>query len=111
MWCHIQFGSKPYYRFVCGLGAVANILMMMIANLVGFCVGVDGMIDMLNHIFGTADGKNQEFILSIRIQFSFRVFKGLRFLVTVIVCLFIAVQIMFEIRETEKRKGDPRWKM
>ncbi|KAL1928870.1 hypothetical protein VTP01DRAFT_2656 [Rhizomucor pusillus] len=86
-----KFGSKPYYRFVCGLGAVANILMMMIANLVGFCVGVDGMIDMLNHIFGTAD--------------------GLKFLVTVTVCLFIAVQIMFEIRETEKRRGDPRWKM
>lgn len=42
---------------MCGLGAVANILMMMIANLVGFCVGVDGMVDMLTHIFGTVDGK------------------------------------------------------
>lgn len=31
--------------------------MMMIANLVGFCVGVDGMVDMLTHIFGTVDGK------------------------------------------------------
>ncbi|CDS09973.1 hypothetical protein LRAMOSA02650 [Lichtheimia ramosa] len=86
-----KFGHKPYYRFVCGLGAVANILMMMIANLVGFCVGVDGMVDMLTHIFGTVD--------------------GLIYLVAVTVCLFIAVQIMFEIRETEKRRGDPRWKM
>ena len=31
--------------------------MMMIANLVGFCVGVDGMMDMLKQIFGTANGK------------------------------------------------------
>jgi hypothetical protein len=29
----------------------------MIANLVGFCVGVDGMKDMLSQIFGTANGK------------------------------------------------------
>ncbi|ORZ00156.1 MBOAT, membrane-bound O-acyltransferase family-domain-containing protein [Syncephalastrum racemosum] len=90
-----RFGSKPYYRFVCGLGAVANILMMMIANLVGFCVGVDGMVDMLNRIFGT-------FEVSL---------AGIVFLGTVTVCLFIAVQIMFEIRETEKRRGDPKYKM
>ncbi|KAG2220029.1 hypothetical protein INT45_012205 [Circinella minor] len=86
-----KFGKKPYYRVVCGIGAVGNILMMMIANLVGFCVGVDGMMDMLKQIFGTAN--------------------GLLFLVTVSICLFIAVQIMFEIRESEKRRGDPKWKM
>lgn len=86
-----KFGNKPYYRFVCGLGAVANILMMMIANLVGFAVGLDGVQEMLVKIFGTA--------------------HGLSFLGTVTVCLFIAVQIMFEIRESEKRRGDPKWKM
>ncbi|KAI9322745.1 MBOAT, membrane-bound O-acyltransferase family-domain-containing protein [Dichotomocladium elegans] len=86
-----KFGDKPYYRFVCGLGAVGNILMMMIANLVGFCVGMDGMVNMLSQIFGTTD--------------------GLIYLISVTVCLFIAVQIMFEIREAEKRRGDPKWKM
>ncbi|KAI9354740.1 MBOAT, membrane-bound O-acyltransferase family-domain-containing protein [Pilaira anomala] len=86
-----KFGDKPYYRFVCGLGAVANILMMMIANLVGFAVGLDGVKEMLTKIFGTA--------------------HGLSFLASVTICLFIAVQIMFEIRETEKRRGDPKWKM
>ncbi|CAO3646794.1 unnamed protein product [Mucor hiemalis] len=86
-----KFGDKPYYRFVCGLGAVGNILMMMIANLVGFAVGLDGVQEMLTKIFGTAD--------------------GLSFLFTVTVCLSIAVQIMFEIRESEKRRGDPKWKM
>ncbi|EPB89175.1 hypothetical protein HMPREF1544_04042 [Mucor circinelloides 1006PhL] len=86
-----KYGDKPYYRFVCGLGAVANILMMMIANLVGFAVGVDGVKEMLTKIFGTAN--------------------GLSFLISVTICLFIAVQIMFEIRESEKRRGDPKWKM
>ncbi|CEP07705.1 hypothetical protein [Parasitella parasitica] len=86
-----KFGDKPYYRLVCGLGAVANILMMMIANLVGFAVGVDGVKEMLAKIFGTAN--------------------GLSFLISVTICLFIAVQIMFEIRESEKRRGDPKWKM
>lgn len=91
MFSERRFGDKPYYRFVCGLGAVANILMMMIANLVGFAVGVDGVKEMLTKIFGTAD--------------------GLSFLTSVTVCLFIGVQIMFEIRESEKRRGDLRWKM
>lgn len=65
--------------------------MMMIANLVGFCVGLDGMKDLLSQIFTTLD--------------------GLMFLLCIIVCLFIAVQIMFEIRESEKRRGDPKWTM
>jgi D-alanyl-lipoteichoic acid acyltransferase DltB (MBOAT superfamily) len=65
--------------------------MMMIANLVGFAVGLDGVKEMLVKIFGTAN--------------------GLSFLGSVTVCLFIAVQIMFEIRESEKRRGDPKWKM
>jgi D-alanyl-lipoteichoic acid acyltransferase DltB (MBOAT superfamily) len=73
------------------LGAVGNILMMMIANLVGFSVGLDGVKEMLTKIFGTAN--------------------GLSFLLSVSFCLFVAVQIMFEIRETEKRRGDPKWKM
>lgn len=63
----------------------------MIANLVGFAVGVDGVKEMLTKIFGTAN--------------------GLSFLISVTICLFIAVQIMFEIRESEKRRGDPKWKM
>jgi D-alanyl-lipoteichoic acid acyltransferase DltB (MBOAT superfamily) len=65
--------------------------MMMIANLVGFAVGIDGVKEMLTKIFGTAN--------------------GLSFLISVTICLFIAVQIMFEIRESEKRRGDPKWKM
>lgn len=51
-----QWGSWPYYRHLCAIGAVLNILMMMIANLVGFCVGLDGMAEMLKQIFRTASG-------------------------------------------------------
>ncbi|CAO3591600.1 unnamed protein product [Absidia cylindrospora] len=86
-----KFGNKPYYRIVCGIGAVGNILMMMIANLVGFCVGLDGMKDMLSQIFGTVD--------------------GLLFLVSVACTLFVGVQVMFELRESEKRRGDKRYLM
>jgi D-alanyl-lipoteichoic acid acyltransferase DltB (MBOAT superfamily) len=65
--------------------------MMMIANLVGFCVGLDGMLDLLSQIFTT--------------------FDGLIFLICTVACLFVAVQVMFEIRESEKRRGDPKWAM
>lgn len=87
----IQYGDKPYYRFVCGLGAVGNILMMMTANLVGFSVGLDGVKEMLVQIFGTAE--------------------GLSYLLSASFCIFVAVQVMFEIRESEKRRGDPKWQM
>ncbi|KAI8074206.1 MBOAT, membrane-bound O-acyltransferase family-domain-containing protein [Gongronella butleri] len=86
-----KYGNKPYYRIVCGIGAVANILMMMIANLVGFCVGLDGMKDMLVNIFGTTN--------------------GLFFLLSVSATLFVGVQVMFELREDEKRRGDKRYLM
>ncbi|KAI7866329.1 MBOAT, membrane-bound O-acyltransferase family-domain-containing protein [Spinellus fusiger] len=85
------FGQKPYYRFVCGVGAVANIIMMMIANLVGFCLGLEGMKHMILEIFGTV--------------------QGLIYLVSASVCIFICSQIQFEIREEEKRKGNSQWIM
>ena len=37
-----QFGEKWWYRHVCAIGGVFNVLMMMGANLVGFVVGMDG---------------------------------------------------------------------
>ncbi|KAI9024353.1 MBOAT, membrane-bound O-acyltransferase family-domain-containing protein [Phycomyces nitens] len=86
-----KFGKKPYYRFVCGIGAVANIMMMMIANLVGFCVGLDGMKEMLHEIFGTT--------------------QGLIYLISASTCIFICVQVMFEQRESERRRGDIKWTM
>lgn len=81
---------KPYrgqwwFRHACAFGAVINIWMMMLANLYGFCLGHDGMISLLSVMFTT--------------------FDGLVFFITSSVCLFIASQVMFELREGEKRRG------
>lgn len=58
---------------------------MVIANLVGFCVGVDGMKVMLYDVFSTAQGWLTMFYC--------------------VCATFTAVQVMFEVREEEKRRG------
>lgn len=73
------------YRMITSVGAVANVLMMMAANLVGFAVGLDGLQSILRGIFHD--------------------FSGVLFLVTACTALFVGIQIMFEIRESELRKG------
>ncbi|KAG0306124.1 glycerol transporter [Dissophora globulifera] len=80
-----KWGSWPYYRHLCALGAVGNILMMMIANLVGFCIGLDGVKQMLSDLFSSANG-----------------------VMTMMACcgaIFVCAQIQFETREAEKRRG------
>jgi D-alanyl-lipoteichoic acid acyltransferase DltB (MBOAT superfamily) len=44
------------YRVICGIGAVANLMMMMMANLVGFSVGVDGLRSIIYGIFRDFSG-------------------------------------------------------
>ncbi|KAF2170537.1 hypothetical protein M409DRAFT_51562 [Zasmidium cellare ATCC 36951] len=73
------------YRWLCGVGAVANILMMMAANLVGFAVGLDGLKGLVDGIVGTWGGR--------------------AFLLAACATLFVGVQVMFEVRESEKRRG------
>ena len=73
------------YRILCGIGAVINILMMMIANLVGFAVGVDGLKGLVNGIVGSA--------------------AGVAFVAAACGTLFVGTQVMFEVREQEKREG------
>ncbi|KAH9989366.1 MBOAT-domain-containing protein [Xylariaceae sp. FL0662B] len=73
------------YRMICCLGAVVNILMMMMANLVGFAVGLDGLESILAGIF--------------------KDFYGFFFLILACSALFVGVQVMFEIRESEMRRG------
>lgn len=74
-----------WFRHACAMGAVVNIWMMMIANLFGFCLGKDGMIKLMKDMLTT--------------------FDGIVFFVSSSVCLFIASQVMFELRESEKRRG------
>lgn len=80
-----QYGGKPWYRHVCALGGVANIVMMMGANLVGFVIGTDGIKFFVKQLFGTG--------------------QGLAFFAVACGCLFVGVQLMFEYREEEKRRG------
>ncbi|KAG6333034.1 hypothetical protein ID866_6058 [Astraeus odoratus] len=80
-----KYGRCSWYRHVCAVGAVFNILMMMTANLVGFVVGTEGMTHMAKQIVSSAE--------------------GFRFLFAACGCLFVGAQLMFEYREEEKRKG------
>ncbi|KAI9673989.1 MAG: glycerol transporter [Caeruleum heppii] len=78
-------GHPDVYRAIRGVGAVGNILMMMTANLVGFAVGIDGIKGLVHGIVGT--------------------YSGLVFLGTACIAIFVAAQVMFEIRAQELRKG------
>lgn len=73
------------YRWLCGAGAIGNVLMMMAANLVGFAIGVDGLKGLMNVLVST--------------------FGGRIFLIAACATLFVGVQVMFEWREAEKRRG------
>ncbi|ODQ66332.1 MBOAT-domain-containing protein [Nadsonia fulvescens var. elongata DSM 6958] len=77
--------DRQRYRHLCAAGAVVNIWLMMIANLVGFCVGLDGILDMLWRMVGTTE--------------------GVMFVVTASVALWVGVQVMFEWRQGERRRG------
>lgn len=95
---------KEVYRLICGAGAVANILMMMSANLVGFAVGLNGLNGLVQGIVGSYSG----IILSIEKCFgSARLTSepGLVFLGFACAALFTGVQLMFELREEELRHG------
>jgi D-alanyl-lipoteichoic acid acyltransferase DltB (MBOAT superfamily) len=73
------------YRWLCGVGAVGEILMLMTANLVGFALGLDGLDGLVKSILGTWNGQV--------------------FFWTACFALFTGAQFMFEWRENEKRRG------
>lgn len=80
-----QYESQWWYRHVCAIGGVVNIWLMMVANLYGFALGHDGIKKLFGEMFST--------------------WNGFGFLILANISLFIAVQVMFEIREEEKRHG------
>ncbi|CAI8499034.1 unnamed protein product [Pichia kudriavzevii] len=79
------YKNEWWFRHACALGAVINIWMMMLANLYGFCLGHDGMVKLLRDMLTT--------------------FDGVIFSICSTVCLFIAAQVMFELRESEHHRG------
>lgn len=57
----MQYGSNPWYRHVCAVGGVLNLVMMVSANLVGFVIGTEGVMHLLKAIFGTWSGEFASF--------------------------------------------------
>ncbi|CUM56461.1 uncharacterized protein AC631_05134 [Debaryomyces fabryi] len=80
-----RYENEWWYRYLCSVGAVLNIWMMMLANLFGFCLGKDGTIALLLEMFNTV--------------------SGIEFFILSLAALFVGVQVMYELRESEKRKG------
>ncbi|OQD74045.1 hypothetical protein PENDEC_c012G05186 [Penicillium decumbens] len=81
-----RWRSRPTaYRVLSGIGSVGNVLMMMIANLVGFALGLDGLKDLLASLTGS--------------------YSGVAYMISCCAVLFVGVQVMFEIREDELRMG------
>ncbi|KAI5475562.1 Glycerol uptake protein [Pseudohyphozyma bogoriensis] len=72
------YGGQWWYRHLAAAGGVANILMMMTANLIGFAIGTEGMAYMWGAMVGT--------------------WAGIKFMIVAVGCLFVAVQVMFEYR-------------
>ncbi|KAI9197313.1 MBOAT, membrane-bound O-acyltransferase family-domain-containing protein [Polychytrium aggregatum] len=88
------FVREPYTRWrhflaICGIGAVFNICFMIVANLVGFAVGVEGMTLMLKQTFVWSWG-------------------GAGFLVAAFATLYCSARVMFAIREAEASRSDNR---
>ncbi|GJE85646.1 MBOAT family protein [Phanerochaete sordida] len=79
------YGDRWWYRHVCAIGGIFNILMMMTANLVGFVIGTEGVSYLLGRIVSG--------------------WEGVQFVLFTCFCLFVAVQVMFEYREEEMRQG------
>ncbi|KAF4548335.1 MBOAT-like protein 1 [Elsinoe fawcettii] len=78
-------GREDVYRWLSGVGAVGNVLMMMAGNSVGFALGLDGTVELAKGIVGDVG--------------------GMMFFVAACSVLFVGVQVMFEHREAEKRRG------
>jgi len=84
------------------LGGVANILMLMTANLVGFVIGLEGIQYLIGELTGSTSGMFPLYRAGGKCS---QETTGIGFLVVACVCLFIGVQFMLEYREEEKRRG------
>lgn len=83
-----EYGDRWWFRHLAAVGGVGNVLMMMTGNLVGFAIGTDGMRYMVEQLLGST--------------------QGVRFMLGACATLFVGVQVMFEYREEELRRGIDR---
>ncbi|GMM49290.1 O-acyltransferase [Starmerella bacillaris] len=88
--CKFMFPNKIYnkywwWKYVCGVGGVLNIWAMLLANLVGFAIGVDGAKMVMKDLAETS--------------------AGLWFVILSSIVLFEGTQCMFDFRARELRRG------
>lgn len=115
-----RWAARPTaYRMLCCVGCVGNVLMMMAANLVGFAVGLDGLQTILQGILHDYSGTSRPFtpfahsflcvVACLSLDAVHKCSRdpppGFFFLVTACSALFVGIQVMFEIRQSERRKG------
>lgn len=81
-WC-APYRSSRYFRYLLGLGAAYNIFVLMVANLIGYSMGTEGVLVMLRQLFTTWD--------------------GLKLVAGAYGLLFIGAQVMFGVRDCESR--------
>ena len=79
------YGQRAWFRHVRALGTVANVFMMISANLVGFVVGLDGVQYVWSQLLGTR--------------------AGAVCLLQLTGVLFVAAQLRYEDRAEERRRG------
>ena len=94
----IQYTHLPIYRHVCSIGAIGNITMMVIGNLIGFCLGVDGMWAVLPKLT-TFQGRVQ--LIALILDIYWATSSGLRTVLASSCCLFAFANVMYE---SDKRK-------
>ncbi|KAJ6261088.1 hypothetical protein Dda_3753 [Drechslerella dactyloides] len=82
-----KYGGNWWYRPLAAAGGALTVLTMCVANLIGFALGVDGMKHLIY------DG-----IINAG-------WAGAAFLGGTIGCLFVGINVMFELREEEARRG------
>jgi D-alanyl-lipoteichoic acid acyltransferase DltB (MBOAT superfamily) len=80
----LRLHKLSQYRQLAALAAALNIYLMMIANLVGFGVGIEGTKLLVHQVFGES---------------------GVMFVFSTFLVFYAAVNLMFEIREEEFRRN------
>ncbi|KAI9223770.1 MBOAT, membrane-bound O-acyltransferase family-domain-containing protein [Blastocladiella britannica] len=82
-WAFRAYTNRQWYRPLAAFGATLNVLTMIVANLVGFAVGTDGMLAMLRAVVQPS---------------------GIPFLTGTLAAMYALVMVMFEVREAEARE-------
>jgi hypothetical protein len=89
-----SFGRRWWYRYVCAVGGVFNILLMMGADLIGLVLGVDGTQYFAQELVSSWDANVSLGNGVARFADNGVSHAGIRFLFVACACLFVGVQLV-----------------